>query len=588
MQKSSSLKVMNETLVSSVRFLFFVSLALCTACGSGDSPSEDQGAVLDVSPVIDVLAQVDPGNAEDLAIPEPDLGPPDMGPDYVEYQGQPDGFIKGGLLANYYAGTTFDPNQLPEEKIDWTLEPSLDLTNIDKRFSGKNHGALFTVKMEGAVYVEETGIYRLIVSASDSVRVRLHEDVVIQAWQMADLFTESVTVKLSKGWHPLELVYARDVYRAHLQLWVEKEGEIPLLGGVTNLGFNSIPVPGNGLDGSAVVVESASWGANISLTANAPVIVNVETFPGDNQIELSEYKTDHNWTVHLPADGSYQVKINIWDIWGRSIAVPTINVDTDPLPDYVEGGLFGRYHNKTDFTKECGYRFDPRIYLPEDIGDGLTSQSFGMNMNNNNFSVRWEGAVKVEIPGEYEFFVGTDDGRRFWVDGQQIVDYWAGTPLSYDSAKISLGLGWHPIKFEMYEGGGSADAKLEWRRPDGIHEIIPSESLGTVLPEEDQSAVPVISGFETSVNDANNDDNDAMQYKWSTNVLSTCTLVLQGLDASITIPFTAPSTGFKFRYMMPPYGPITATIYVTSMYGVSGQSVNETVDSPTVFVPPDE
>jgi hypothetical protein len=496
--------------------------------------------------------------------------------------------MKGGLLANYFAGSTFDPDQLPEEKIAWTMEPLLDLTAENADFAGMNKGDLFTVHMQGAIYVEDAGIYRLITTASDSIRIKLHGQNVIQAWQMGDLVTQEVTFELKKGWHPIDIVYVRDIFRAHLQFWLAKEGELPEFGDHTNLGFLSTPIPSGGLNASTEIIETGSWGAVIRLNSNAPVILNSSVQAVDFSLDLEHYRTEHVWSVLLPADGNYQVKINIWDIWGRAVAVPTLNIQTDAVPDYVEGGLLGRYYNQTNFTEEAGIRFDPRIYLPEDVGDGRQDQSFGMHMNNNNFSVRWEGAVRADTLGEYTFFVGTDDGRRFWLDGQLLVEYWVSTALTYDEAKVTLGPGWHPIKFEMYEGGGLADAKLEWRRPDGVHEIIPSTNLGTVLPEEDESTVPVISDFESGAHDAENDDNDALWYQWKTNVLSTCTLSLQGLDASQTIKFDAPANGFKFRYMMPPYGNISATIYVTSMYGVPGQPETVVLSSPTPYVPPEE
>ena len=563
-------------------------MAFVGACGGGDSNNGVPDISSDAGPEIDEGATNDLGAPSDPGSPEPDLAPVDTGPTYTTYNGKSDGFIKGGLLVDYYAGAALSPDDLPEDHLEWTLEPVIDLTDESTDFSDRNDGDLFTARLKGAIYVEEAGIYRLITSASDSVRVKLHDETIIQAWQMADLVTREVTVELKKGWHPLEIVYVRDIYRAHLQFWIAKEGEAPAIGGPENLGFGSNPVPSNGLDGVAEVVEVASWGARVRLQANSPVIVSTNAHPGSFYLEIDEYRTEHFWTAHLPADGSYDLKIEIWDLWGRQIIVPTLSIQTEPVPDYVEGGLLGTYHNKTNFTNECGKRFDPRIYLPEDVGDGRQDQSFGMHMNNNNFSVRWEGAVKVDDPGDYTFYVGSDDGRRFWINGEQIVNFWSGTPLSYDQGTVYLGPGWHPIKFEMYEGGGSADAKLEWRGPDGVTEIIPSESLGTILPEEDPTTVPVISNLEASPHDANNDNNDAIQYKWKTNVLSTCTLNLQGLDSSVNIQFDAPANGFKFRYMQPPYGNITATIYVTSMYGVSGQSETILVDSPAEFVPPDE
>jgi chitodextrinase len=99
-------------------------------------------------------------------------------------------------------------------------------------------------------------------------------------------------------------------------------------------------------------------------------------------------------------------------------------------------------------------------------------------MTTDNFSVRWTGKIIAPVSGTYTFYTDSDDGIRLWVNGQQLVNNWAGHSLTTNSGKIALVAGQaYDIKVEYMEQTGSAVAKLSWAYGSVAKTIIPSSAL---------------------------------------------------------------------------------------------------------------
>jgi hypothetical protein len=67
-------------------------------------------------------------------------------------------------------------------------------------------------------------------------------------------------------------------------------------------------------------------------------------------------------------------------------------------------------------------------------------------------------------PGSYVFVVGADDGIRFFLDGQLIIDQWRVTSYrTYRAGPIFLE-GQHTILVQYYENTGLAGMSLTWEQ----------------------------------------------------------------------------------------------------------------------------
>jgi len=95
----------------------------------------------------------------------------------------------------------------------------------------------------------------------------------------------------------------------------------------------------------------------------------------------------------------------------------------------------------------------------------------------DNFSIRWEGAVKIENEADYTFHTLSDDGVKLRVAGRLVINNWGDHASTLNSGKIHLKKGIYPIRLDFYERGGSAVIKLYWSSNKFSMEIIPSANL---------------------------------------------------------------------------------------------------------------
>ncbi|MCK5473588.1 MAG: glycoside hydrolase family 3 C-terminal domain-containing protein [Planctomycetes bacterium] len=124
-------------------------------------------------------------------------------------------------------------------------------------------------------------------------------------------------------------------------------------------------------------------------------------------------------------------------------------------------GLLGEYYNNIYLSGEPAVR---KIDASVDFDWGGESPINAIN--NDGFSVRWTGKLTPEKTGEYELATTTDDGSRLFLDGKLIIDDWQDHPTETHSVKVTLEAGReYDIRFEYYENGGGAVAKLGWNMP---------------------------------------------------------------------------------------------------------------------------
>jgi len=98
----------------------------------------------------------------------------------------------------------------------------------------------------------------------------------------------------------------------------------------------------------------------------------------------------------------------------------------------------------------------------------------------NDFSTLFTGRVRVPETGWYTFISQTDDAGNCWIDDALV----SSDPDSHgmrdapNTTPIELVKdNWYNIRFEQEEYSGGAGARLDWVRPDGTRERIPSAFL---------------------------------------------------------------------------------------------------------------
>jgi len=526
------------------------------ACGLTDTGPTDAATPPDTNvPPADI-----PDSQEEVA----DTSTPDAA--VTPLPGQPDGYTPGGMMARYFDGAAPNADELPETPFLWRMEPELSLTKTQGDFATLNDGKLFTTHLEGALYVAEAGSYTMMVTVSDSVRVKIHGQTVLDMWKAGEQLTLETTLALEAGWHPLDIVYARDPFRAHLQIWFALEGELVQPLASEALGFSQeLPADAPELTGEATFGDAYFYHAAVSVNANVPVKVNGVVTQGASETTHTEslYSSVHAFNLPLQPDNTAEATLTLEDLWGRSMTLPAQTLTTDAIPSYTAGGLLGTYHDGMAFDTVVGQRVDGPVNIPFQYGLGTTSD-MGMPNGIDNFSIRWEGGLLVPSTGTYTLYFGTDDGQRLWVDGELVGDMWVNHAPAYVAATLYLAEGWHPIAAEMYEASGGAQAVLEWDGPDTIRQVIPGQNLGFVAPIEDGN-LPIVTPSIQFVGP----EKDTVHVMWSSDKMTTATAEWMGSEGLESVTTTTLATvGSATLKGVPPAATTAVTITAATATGV--------------------
>jgi hypothetical protein len=150
------------------------------------------------------------------------------------------------------------------------------------------------------------------------------------------------------------------------------------------------------------------------------------------------------------------------------------------LPSGLNSGLKGEYYYSSGEGPPVNAwvtlmltRTDPTVNF-----DWGTTIPPAPGMRLDDFAVRWTGLVTPQYTETYTFTTNTDDGARLWVNNQLVVDWWQEQGATDRSGTIALQAGQeYPIRFEYYENGGDAVARLYWQSASQARQIIPSDRL---------------------------------------------------------------------------------------------------------------
>lgn len=94
------------------------------------------------------------------------------------------------------------------------------------------------------------------------------------------------------------------------------------------------------------------------------------------------------------------------------------------------------------------------------------------------FSVRWEGKIKIDKSDTYTFHIRSDEGVRLLLDDGMVINTWKKKKRERDhSGKVELNQGLHKIKLEYFFNQRHADIKLFWSSGSFNKRIVESKAL---------------------------------------------------------------------------------------------------------------
>ena len=117
---------------------------------------------------------------------------------------------------------------------------------------------------------------------------------------------------------------------------------------------------------------------------------------------------------------------------------------------YKEGGIQDAKHVKDYPTLKSGIMETFNVNAVKD------QRPFGYN---------FEGYIKVQETGIYEFSLEANDGAVLYINDQLIIDNDGGHRAQKLFSKVGLKKGWHPIKLDYFQQGLAKSLTLTWEGP---------------------------------------------------------------------------------------------------------------------------
>lgn len=176
------------------------------------------------------------------------------------------------------------------------------------------------------------------------------------------------------------------------------------------------------------------------------------------------YMTDNNKpvlytrpiTLKVPQNGSVKLQCIIVTPAGRKSPVYSATyINTTykpalPVTPSRPGVRFALNNNVTlNSTKEIPAKADSTGVIP-----AIQIRTF-LDQGKTNYAVTWDGYVKIESDGLYEFHVNSDDGAVLYIDDKLLIDNDGKHTLTDKTGFIALRKGFHKIKAQYFNAGGN-------------------------------------------------------------------------------------------------------------------------------------
>jgi len=115
-------------------------------------------------------------------------------------------------------------------------------------------------------------------------------------------------------------------------------------------------------------------------------------------------------------------------------------------------------------------RVDPNI----DFWDETANYSWSpIKDHGDNYTVVWNGYIKIDKDGEYGFGTISDDGSEVWIDDKLVVDNAQYQWYDWEDNHLHLTPGMHKISVKFFEGSEFDGIKFFWLTPGKGKSVIP-------------------------------------------------------------------------------------------------------------------
>ncbi len=106
------------------------------------------------------------------------------------------------------------------------------------------------------------------------------------------------------------------------------------------------------------------------------------------------------------------------------------------------------------------------------------------NILREPFSIRWVGYLAAPKAGRYQFATRSDDGSQLWIDNTLVVDNGGSHGAQYKSGNIELNAGFHKVRLDYFQDGGSRALQFFWAPPGAGESLVPLQYLFPIVGEK--------------------------------------------------------------------------------------------------------
>lgn len=93
------------------------------------------------------------------------------------------------------------------------------------------------------------------------------------------------------------------------------------------------------------------------------------------------------------------------------------------------------------------------------------------------FALMFTGHIVIDKPGKYTLFIASDDGSRFYIDGELLIDNDGLHGMVEKKGTVQLAAGLHPIVATYFDNGGGDGLNMSWSGPGLEKQEIPANVL---------------------------------------------------------------------------------------------------------------
>ena len=373
-----------------------------------------------------------------------------------------------GWRGEYYAnpdlrGSPALVRQDPAIGFDWVFDAPAPGLPVDG----------FSVRWSSVVSFED-GLYDVHAIIDDGMRVYVDDQLLIDEWRDEARREVTASRHMSAGAHVLRVEFYDQQHHAVANLWWEKHrsfanwkavywtnrdllGSPALIRDDANIDFNwDLASPADGIPNDRF---SARWTRTSNLEEGLyRFIVNVDDGVRvwvDDRLIIDDWNNrplrELTADVVIAGSGMHTFKVEYYENTVQArVHVGWFKAGDPSYPDWK-----GEYFSNAQLSgapvlvrNDRGLVFD------------WEDRSPAPSVPADSFSVRWTRERQIE-PGWYRFTFWTDDGVRFYVDDELVLNEWH---QSWDEVyEIEVELSWKPkLVIEFYEGGG--DARFHFSR----------------------------------------------------------------------------------------------------------------------------